>query len=269
MDTPLVMAIVNVTPDSFSDGGACLSPESALHKADRLVAEGADILDIGGESTRPGSSRVPEEEEMRRILPVIEMVASRFDVPISIDTSKSGVARRAIDAGAEIVNDISGLRFDAQIADVCSATRAGLVLMHSRGDYEEMHSQPPVEDIFDEVTTGLRRSLAVARGCGVSDDQIVFDIGLGFGKTFEQNLDLLARLDRIVEEFADFPILVGSSRKSFIGRILDDAPVERRLGGSLATALLALSHGARIVRVHDVEETVSAIRVLQRIHHRG
>ena len=265
LDRPLVMAILNVTPDSFSDGGKFLAVDDALRHIETVAADGADMIDIGGESTRPGSSQVDAAEEIARTVPVIEAAAKRFDLPISIDTTKSEVARAALDAGAEIVNDISGLRFDETIAAVVASARAGLILMHSRGQFETMHSEPPVADIMSDVSADFRRSTGTARAHGVGDDQIALDIGIGFGKTVEQNLELLAKLDKITDEFDRYPMVVGTSRKSFIGRILGDAPPSERLGGSLATALFALSNGAKIVRVHDVRETASAIRVLRRI----
>ena len=209
LDRPLVMAILNVTPDSFSDGGKFLSVDDALRQAEKMIAEGADIIDIGGESTRPGSKPVNVDEEISRVIPVIEAIAKRFDTPISIDTTKSEVAERAIDAGAEIINDISGLRFDERIADVAAKTGAGLVLMHSRGTFETMHTQPPVDNILAEVVADLQRAIELAHAHGVGDEQIALDVGLGFGKTFEQNLELLAKLDKIVAEFKAYPMLVG------------------------------------------------------------
>ncbi len=256
----IVMGILNVTPDSFTDGGDYLSPDKALRRVEVMVAEGADIIDIGGESTRPGSRPVATEEEVRRTVPIIQAIVKRFDLPISIDTSKSEVARRAIDAGAEIINDISGLRFDEQIAVVAADSNAGLVLMHSRGSFETMHTQPPVTNILSEVTKDLRRAIALAKAFGVAKTQIAIDIGLGFGKTFEQNLELLAKLDKIIDEFKAFPMLVGASRKSFIGTILGDVPTGERLDGSIAVALTATTKGAKIVRVHDVKETVAALK---------
>lgn len=269
LDRPLVMGILNVTPDSFSDGGEFVSVDAAVAHAEQMIAAGADIIDIGGESTRPGSKQISAGDELKRVVPVIEALAKHHDIPISVDTGKSQVARRAIDAGAEIINDISGLRWDETIADLAAASGAGLVLMHSRGTFETMHTQPPVDDIVADVITGLKHSIKVAKDHGVSEEQIVLDVGIGFGKTAEQNLDLLAKLDKLVAEFETYPTLVGTSRKSFIGRILDDAPPSERLGGSLATALFALSMGAKIVRVHDVKETVSAIQVLQAINERS
>lgn len=261
LERPLVMAILNVTPDSFSDGGEYFAVDDALRRAGQLIEDRADILDIGGESTRPGSVRVSTEEEMTRVVPVIAAISENFDIPISIDTSKSIVAAAAMDAGAEIINDISGLRFDADIANVAAKTHAGLVLMHSRGDFETMHASPPVVDIFADVSTDFYRSINSARTRGVSDENIALDIGIGFGKTFEQNLALLGKLDRLVAEFASFPILVGTSRKSFIGKILGGPPPTERIGGSIASALVAIRNGAKIIRVHDVRETVAAIRV--------
>lgn len=262
---PLVMAILNVTPDSFSDGGRFMTVDEALRQAERLITGGADIIDIGGESTRPGSQRVSIEDETARTIPVIEAISKRFDTSISIDTTKSVVAGRAVEAGASIINDISGLRFDEAIAAVAAQTGAGLVLMHSRGDFSEMHTQPVVDDIIAEVTAGFDRSITLARAHGVTDEQIVLDIGVGFGKTLEQNLELLAKLDKIKAEFKAFPMLVGASRKSFIGKILGDVPPSERLAGSLAAAIVAVQNGANILRVHDVSETVQAIRVVAAI----
>jgi len=266
LDRPLVMGILNVTPDSFSDGGIVVTVDDAVRRAEQMIADGADIIDIGGESTRPGSAQVSVEEEIERIGPVISEIAKRFDTPISIDTSKSRVAAYAVDAGAEIINDISGFRFDPDVAQVAAESLAGVVLMHSRGSFATMHSQPPVADIFADVFAVFQTAVAEAKLAGIADESIVLDVGIGFGKTFEQNLELLAKLDSIVDAFKPYPVLVGTSRKSFIGKILGDAPPSERLGGSLATALFALSQGASIVRVHDVKETVSAVRVLQRIN---
>ncbi|MGD9563504.1 MAG: dihydropteroate synthase [Pyrinomonadaceae bacterium] len=259
---PLVMAILNVTPDSFSDGGMFANVDAALRQAEKLVAEGADILDIGGESTRPGSRRVSAAEEIARAVPVIGSVSERFDVPISIDTSKAEVARAAVEAGAEIINDISGLRFDPAIAEIAAEYGTGLVLMHSRGEFETMHSQPPVDDILTDVAADLRRSTSLAMEHGVAPERIVLDIGIGFGKTLDQNLELLAKLDKLIAEFPSFPMLVGTSRKSFIGKLLDDLPPDERLNGSLATAAIAAWNGAKILRVHDVKETVELVRMV-------
>ncbi len=259
------MAILNITPDSFSDGGKFASLDAALKQAEKLINEGADILDIGGESTRPGSAGVSADEEISRVIPVIEAIAKRFDIPISIDTTKSQVAQAAVEAGVEIINDISGLRFDPSIAALAAEHKAGLVLMHSRGEFATMHSQSPVDDIIAEVTADLRRSTSLALKNGVSRDCIALDIGIGFGKTLDQNLELLAKLDKLVLEFEQFPILVGTSRKSFIGKLLDGAPPDQRLSGSLASIAIAVWNGATIVRVHDVKETVDALTIISAI----
>ncbi len=260
LDRPLVMAILNVTPDSFSDGGEYLSVNDALRQAEKMIDEGADIIDIGGESTRPGSKPVAADEEIGRVVPVIAAIAKRFDIPISVDTTKSKVAEKTVDAGAEIINDISGLRFDERIAEVTASSNAGLVLMHSRGTFETLHTQSPVEDILAEVATDLQRAIDVANSHGVKNEQIALDVGIGFGKTQEQNLELLVKLGKLVSEFEQYPMLVGASRKSFIGKILGDVPPSERLGGSLAAAVVAVRNGAKIVRVHDVQETVAAIK---------
>ena len=265
LDRPLVMGILNVTPDSFSDGGKFLNVDDALRHAEQLIAEGADIIDIGGESTRPGSSPVDAATEIARTQPVAAAIVKRFDVPLSIDTSKPQVAKALIDAGCEIINDISGLRWEPSLAEVAAGSGAGLVVMHSLGEFEKMHGQEPVSDIIKDVVAGLRRSIETAHDRGVDDDQIVIDPGIGFGKSLDQNLEILRRLGDIITEFDRYPLLIGTSRKSFIGKILNGAPVEDRLGGSLASALFALSLGARVLRVHDVKETTSAIRTLRAI----
>jgi dihydropteroate synthase len=269
----LVMGVLNVTPDSFSDGNLFLSPQKALAHAETMIAEGADIIDVGGESTRPGGSTiVSAEEELKRVLPVISQLARRSTVPISIDTTKALVARAALDAGASIVNDISGLRFDSQIAGEVAKSGAGLVLMHSRGTPGAIHGLPPVDNIIEEVTSSLRSSIALAEQRGVKREAIVIDPGIGFGKSHEQNIELIAKLDQLIAAFPDFPLLIGTSRKSFIGRILRDAngnpaPVEERLYGSLASLTAAVLKGAPIVRVHDVKAAVETVRVANAINY--
>ncbi|MBA4120878.1 MAG: dihydropteroate synthase [Acidobacteria bacterium] len=265
----LVMAILNVTPDSFSDGGNFFSIDDALKQAEQLIEEGADILDIGGESTRPNSARVSTEEEIRRVVPIIEAIAKRFNVPISVDTSKAAVAEKAIEAGAEVINDISGLRFDERIAEVAARTNAGLVLMHSRGEFELMHKQMPVENILREVSEGLKWSIEKAKVYGVKKENIALDVGIGFSKTFEQNLELIAKLNQFCQEFSDYPILIGTSRKSFIGKILGDVSTDERLQGSLASAAIAVWNGANIVRVHDVKATVETLKIVDIIKERA
>jgi dihydropteroate synthase len=265
LSQPIVMGILNVTPDSFSDGGRFAELDAAVRRAEDMIGEGAAIIDIGGESTRPGSARVEEQVEIDRVVPVIEAIASRFDVPVSIDTSKSKVAEAAVAAGAEIINDISGLRFDERIADVAAHTKTGLVLMHSRGEFDAMHSQPQVDDIVTEVSNDFARSLDIATKAGVGADSIVLDVGIGFGKTLEQNLELLAKLDTIAGTFPGNALLVGVSRKSFIGKVLGAASADERLSGSLAAAVVAVMNGARIIRAHDVKATVDALKITNAI----
>ena len=264
-DKTIVMGVLNVTPDSFSDGGKFFSLDCALKQAETMIAEGADVLDIGGESTRPNSAQTSIDEEIERVAPVIKEIVKRFDVPVSIDTTKAEVAKAALEAGAEIINDVSGLRFDEKIARIAAQMKAGLVLMHLRGTFETMHKQTPVADIISEVKKGLRWSIGKAESFGVEPEQIALDVGIGFSKTFEQNLELIGKLNLICREFADFPMLVGTSRKSFIGRILNDAPVNERLQGSLASAAIAAWNGASIVRVHDVKTTVEVLKVVDKI----
>ena len=261
----LIMGILNVTPDSFSDGGHFLAIDNALAHAEQMIAEGADIIDVGGESTRPGGEPVSIDEEIERVVPVIQALVEKTDTPISVDTTKSEVARAALDTGASIVNDISALRFDFYIADAVARAGAGLVLMHSRGTPATMHRLPPVADIMEEVTSSLRASVHMAERRGVKPESIVIDPGIGFGKTQEQNLELIARLDQLVAAFPDYPLLIGTSRKSFIGRILGNAPPEDRLHGTMATITAAILHGAHIVRVHDVKAAAETIRVAEAI----
>jgi len=265
LNRPLVMGILNVTPDSFSDGGQFDTVDDAVRRAEQMIADGADILDIGGESTRPGSAPVSPEEEIRRITPVIQDISKKFDIPISVDTTKSVVALAAVEAGAQIVNDISGLRFDEDLAAIAAKHRTGLVLMHSRGDFATLHTQEPVLDIIPDVMSGLVRSFTVAMRHGVKKEQVVLDIGLGFGKTQPQNLELIAKLGKLKDDLDGFPFLVGASRKSFIGKLLDGAVVQDRLLGSVAAAVIAVWNGADIVRAHDVRETVEAIKVVNAI----
>ena len=262
----LIMGILNVTPDSFSDGGRFLTVDQAVAHAEKMIAEGADIIDVGGESTRPGGEPISVDEEISRVVPVIEALASRVNTPVSVDTTKSEVARAALDAGAAMVNDISALRFDFYVADAAARAGAGLVLMHSRGTPATMHRMPPVADIMEEVVTSLRASIHMAERRGVKRESIVIDPGIGFGKSQEQNLELIARLDELIAAFPDYPLLIGTSRKSFIGKILaGDAgtpvPSSGRLYGSLATITAAVLKGANIVRVHDVKASFDTIRV--------
>jgi dihydropteroate synthase len=263
----LVMGVLNVTPDSFSDGGQYFSSmEHTLARAAEMIAEGADIIDIGGESTRPGATGAGTvEEELRRVLPVIESLSKSSPIPISIDTTKAAVARAALAAGAEIINDISALRFEPQLADVAAQAEAGLVLMHSRGDMTTMHNLAPVPDILAEVTKSLRESIAEAEGRGMPRECLALDPGIGFSKSLEQNVELIAKLDELAQAFAEFPLLVGTSRKSFLGRLLDGAPVDERLHATMATVTAAVLGGAHIVRVHDVKAAIETVRVADSI----
>jgi len=259
---PLLMAVINATPDSFSDGGSFHGMEAAIAGAEKALDEGADIIDVGGESTRPGSQRVSEDEENSRVLPIVEDLARRFTAPISVDTSKSGVARRAIDAGAEIVNDISGFRFDPGLPAVIAERSAGVVIMHSRGSFEEMHSLDPVVNVIESVINGLSEAVELASDAGIEADRICMDVGIGFGKSFEQNLELIRKLELVRGSFEDRPMLVGVSRKSFIGTLLKGAGVRDRLYGTLAANAAALFGGADILRVHDVKAHRDLIEVL-------
>jgi dihydropteroate synthase len=262
-----VMGVINVTPDSFSDGGLYADCGRAVERALEMEAEGADIIDIGGESTRPGSLPVSAEEELRRVLPVIDRLRGRLRVPISVDTTKRAVAERVVEAGAEIINDISGLRFDAGLAEVAARSGAGLVLMHSRATPETMQRIPAAEDIFAEVFGGLEWALEQAQLRGVRREQIILDPGIGFGKTPGQNRELINRLDKIVEKFG-LPVLLGPSRKSFIKRTLDETlraarrdEAAERWAGTAASVVVGVLRGARVVRVHDVGPMAAVVRM--------
>jgi dihydropteroate synthase len=261
------MGVVNVTPDSFSDGGSFFDPDAAIAHARRLVSEGADILDIGGESTRPGADPVSADEELRRVLPVLEGVAAAsVDAPVSIDTSKASVARAAIAAGARIVNDVSALRADPEMAELVAESGAECCLMHMLGEPRTMQSDPHYGDVVDEVKAFLEERLSFAVRAGVSEERIMLDPGIGFGKTLAHNLTLLRRLGELTT--LGRPLVVGTSRKSFIGRIEADAagasePVAAsgRLPGTIATNVLALERGASVFRVHDVAPVRDALAV--------
>ena len=262
----LVMGVINLTPDSFSDGGRFFTRKRAWENAERMIEDGADIIDIGGESTRPGASPVAEAEELRRVQKYLSfMIMMIADCTYSVDTTKASVARTALEAGVEIVNDISGLRFDPTLADVAARYDAGLILMHSRGTFETMHQQEPVEDILKEVSDGWRRSIEEAERRGVGREKIVLDPGIGFSKTQKQNVELLAKLDVLARDFSDFPLLVGTSRKSFVGHLLGGAPVDKRVHGTMASIAAAVLRGASIVRVHDVRAAVETVKVIDAI----
>lgn len=246
---PVLIGVLNITPDSFSDGGLYLEREAALRQAGRLADEGADVIDIGGESTRPGARSVTEDEEVGRVLPVVEAALEAVGVPISVDTTKSGVARAALDAGAEIINDVSGLRFDPALADLAGERGAGLVLMHMRGVPRTMQDRIHYDDLIGEISAELGQSVSQALSAGCEPDQLVIDPGIGFGKTAEQSLVLIEELSRFQE--LGYPILVGPSRKSFIGKTLG-LEVGDRLEATIAACVVSLLRGARLFRVHDV-----------------
>ncbi|SJZ76715.1 Dihydropteroate synthase [Trichlorobacter thiogenes] len=251
LERPLIMGILNVTPDSFSDGGCYSTVEQAVERALQLEAEGADLLDIGGESTRPGAPLISAEEEQERVLPVIEALANRLSIPISIDTWKSSVADACLTAGAEIINDISGLNFDPALAEVIARHQAGLVVMHTRGTPQQMQQDTAYTDLMGEVTASLLQSAASARSAGIAHEQIALDPGIGFAKDLHGNLELLRRLSELCS--LGYPLLVGTSRKSFIGKTLQREAAADRLFGTAATVAHAVTSGARIVRVHDVQ----------------
>lgn len=257
-DRPLVMGIVNVTPDSFYDGGRYNLPEQAVAHALKLVEQGADILDIGAESTRPGASPVPEGDELARLIPVIAELARRVTVPISVDTTKAAVAQSALDAGACIVNDISALRQDPVMASVVARSGAAVVLMHMQGTPATMQQAPQYLDVAKEVRSFLRERIEAAGMAGISRTNIILDPGIGFGKLLEHNLELLDRLADLTQ--LDCPVLVGPSRKVFIGQLLE-RPAEHRAWGTAAAVALAVDRGAAILRVHDVAMMVDVVKV--------
>jgi dihydropteroate synthase len=269
---PLIMGIVNVTPDSFSDGGRFLSSSAALAHAARLVAEGADILDVGGESTRPqGAEPVPTDEELRRVLPVIRtLAAERPEVVISVDTVKAAVAEAALATGAHIVNDVSGMRLDAEMASVCASAGAGVVLMHSRGSVADMATFAHAEygaDFLGEMLEELATRVRTAERAGVPKDAIAVDPGIGFAKHPEQSLRVLACLERLAEW--GHPVVVGASRKRFIGQLIGEANPTHRAAGSVGAAVMAYSRGANVLRVHDVAATRHALDVAAAIRAAG
>jgi dihydropteroate synthase len=265
----LVMGVLNVTPDSFSDGGKFLRLQDAVKAALAMQKAGADILDIGAESTRPGSEGISAAEELARLLPVLQALRGRLKIPISVDTQKASVAEMALGAGAKIVNDISGLRNDPRIAEVAARFRAPLILMHMRGTPRTMQALPFAKDVVQDVASGLRRSVAIARRTGVPKSQIILDPGVGFGKSFAQNYELLARLPELAE--LGYPLLVGTSRKGFLGATLSRngkaRPANERIWGTAATVAASILNGAHIVRVHDVEEMVQVARVTDCVLH--
>lgn len=267
----VVMGVLNVTPDSFSDGGRFFDVRRAVHHALAMQKDGADIIDIGAESTRPGSLEINAAEELRRLLPVLEALRGKLRVPISVDTQKAAVAEIALGAGAEIINDISGLRSDPRLADVAANHGAPLILMHMRGTPQTMQKGPFAREVMKEVVSGLRKSIAIARSHGVKRSQIVIDPGIGFGKGHAQNYELLARLQELA--MLGFPLIVGTSRKGFLGATLakrgKPAAAEERIWGTAATMAASILNGAHIVRVHDVVEMKQVARVTDAVLNRG
>jgi dihydropteroate synthase len=257
------MGILNVTPDSFSDGGIFLDPDAAVARGRQMAAEGADLIDVGGESTRPGSTAVPLEEELRRVIPVIRRLANAVRVPLSIDTSKAEVAAQALEVGASIVNDVTALRDDPAMATVVAERRAAVILMHMRGTPQTMQRRPRYRDVVQEVAAFLDEAARRAMAAGVARRRILLDPGLGFGKTVEHNLALLRRLPELIS--LGFSLVIGPSRKSFLGKILD-AEIHERLPGTLACLAQAMRSGVHIVRVHDVRPAAQFLRMLSAIN---
>ena len=257
-----LMGVVNVTPDSFSDGGLFLDRERAVRRGLELAADGADIIDVGGESTRPGSLPVPDEEELDRVIPVITELRPRTEALISVDTSKAAVAAAAVEAGADIINDVSALRADPNMAGVVAASGAGLVIMHMKGTPRTMQLNPEYKDVLAEVRDFLEVRISAAEAAGIPRERIIVDPGIGFGKNLEHNLDLIARQDRLRE--VGRPLLMGISRKSFLGRILG-LPPEERLEGTIAVSVLCVLKGADILRVHDVKQVARAVKVAEAV----
>lgn len=254
-----VMGILNVTPDSFSDGGKYTDTMLAVAQADRMIAAGADLIDVGGESTRPGHVKISEEEEIRRVVPVVRELKRRFDVPVSIDTYKSAVAEAALDAGADLLNDIWGFRADERMAELAAEYQVPVCLMHNRDNTD-------YKDFMKEVVGDLRESLAIAERHNIRKENIMLDPGVGFGKTYEQNLIILNHLEDIVA--LGYPVLLGTSRKSVIGNTLD-LPVTEREEGTIATSVIGAMKGCGYVRVHDVEKNVRALRMTEAVLHAG
>jgi dihydropteroate synthase len=264
---PLVLGIVNVTPDSFSDGGRYVSPDAAVAHGLALVEQGADLLDIGGESTRPGAAPVPLEEELRRVVPVVEALATRAGVPLSVDTSKAEVARACLAAGAHVINDVTALAGDPAMPEVVRAAGCGVILMHMQGTPATMQLQPQYADVVADVSAFFEARLQYSAEVGIARERLVLDPGIGFGKTLEHNLRLLAHLDQFQRHGR--PVCLGVSRKGFLGKVLG-RPLEQRLAGSLAAACFAIARGAaQILRVHDVEATRDAVTLFAAIQETG
>lgn len=266
-DRTLIMGVLNVTPDSFSDGGNFLTVEKAVARAIEIEAAGADVLDVGGESTRPGARAISAEIETERVIPIIRALRHKITIPISIDTRRAVVAGQALEAGAEIVNDVSALESDKQMAEVVARSKAAVVLMHMRGSPDSMQKGPFARNVIADVRSGLGRALARAKRAGIVRSTIVVDPGIGFGKSYAQNFRILTHLEEIAK--LGFPLLVGPSRKGFIGAAISTAktpaPPSERIWGTAAAITAAILHGAHIVRVHDVREMAQVARVADRL----
>jgi dihydropteroate synthase len=258
----LIMGILNVTPDSFYDGGYYFEKDKAFKRVETLVYEGADIIDVGGMSTRPGSLPVDIDDEIKRIIPVIEYINKNYNILISADTYRSETALRAIEAGAHMINDISGLSMDKNMADVVSKNDVSLVIMHIKGTPENMQENPEYENVIDEIYDYLEDKTNTAVGSGIKPGKIIVDPGIGFGKTTEHNLRIINKVSEF--KMLGYPVLIGASRKSFIGNVLD-LPVEERLEGSLAASICSVMGGANILRVHDIKETIRAVKIAKSI----
>jgi len=259
----LIMGVLNVTPDSFSDGGEFFAPEKAIEHGVKMASEDADIIDVGGESTRPGAEPIAAEEELRRVIPVIEKLRAKIDLPISIDTSKSEVARAAIQAGASIVNDVTGGRGDKEMLPLIAETKSAIIIMHMQGTPRTMQNQPRYLDVVSEIADFFRQQYACAIGYNIDPMAIAFDPGIGFGKTFDHNLEVLAQLERLRAH--DRPLVVGVSRKSFLGKLVNWREIGDRLAPAVALTTLLRARGADVFRVHDVKENVGALRVTEAI----
>ena len=259
----LIMGVLNVTPDSFSDGGKFLTTEKAVEHGMQMAAEGADLIDVGGESTRPGAEPVAAEEELHRVIPVIEKLRPKIHIPISIDTSKAQVASAAIETGASIVNDVTGGRGDEEMLPLVAETKSAFIIMHMQGNPRTMQLEPRYADVASEVADFFRQQYARAIECGSDPMAIAFDPGIGFGKTVEHNLELLAQLEKI--RVHDRPLVIGVSRKGFLAKLIGAPEMEARLGPTLALTSLLRSRGADVFRVHDVKENATALRVTEAI----
>jgi dihydropteroate synthase len=268
LSRPLLMGVLNVTPDSFSDGGKFLTPEAAIARAEELIESGADVLDVGGESTRPGAAAVSLDEELSRVLPVVETLCQRFpETPVSLDTTKAEVARRGLDLGVSLVNDVSALRFDKDMAAVVREHGVPVILMHMRGDPRTMQSRPAYDDVVAEIKSFFRERISAALSSGLKEDNLLLDPGIGFGKTLEHNLEILRRFGEL-NEFGR-PLVVGVSLKSFIGALSEGAPPAEREAGTIAASLWAAQAGARLLRVHDVKAMRQALAVWDAIARPG